>query len=430
MNRCRIFRSSISVACFFLVSAALAQDSTTPAESLEQQVARLVEQLDAAQASSRQAAESELIDLGESIGELLPDADNALPPEAKRRLERVRAAIAKLSASKAANERNLGDVRLAGATTLTMALEAISRDSRIEFEHRAPPETPIQPFVSPLPFWHALDYVLDQANLDIDFYGGETNTLALVPRRSNRPSRVDSSAYADPFRLEPMMVTSRRVLHDAGLSGLSVELELSWKPDVQPVGITLPLGQLVAKLDDGATATAQSADGTIDIAPTANVPMAMVQLPLSLPAGRPTKIVALSGRIESMLPGEIKPFEFALSQGTQTQTADSVTVVLEQVRANGPLHEIRLGVEFKSPGKAMESHRGWLLGNEVSVTMPDGSRQDHLGYELYRHNENGIGIGYLFDIGAEPGEAKLVYRTPTSVVRKEIDFVIQDISMP
>ena len=211
---------------------------------------------------------------------------------------------------------------------------------------------------------------------------------------------------------------------------MSVELEVAWKPDSHPVGISLPFAHLLAKLDDGATIDSPEPDGAIDIAPSDEVATTTIQIPLNLPAGRPTKIVSLSGKIISMLPGEIKQFDFPLKIASQTQTADFVTVKLEDVRKNGPLHEVRLGVEYKSPGKAMESHRGWLLGNEVYVSMPDGSRQDHLGYELYRHNETGVGIGYLFDIGDTPGEAKLVYKTPTAVVENEIDFVIQDIQMP
>lgn len=412
-----------------LLSAALARGDDPSAETTDAQVQRLIEQLDAPQLAQRSAAEQALIQLGEPALRFLPAAGARLPAEVAQRLERIRIRIAN-QAARDSVVKSSADVRLGDAATLGAALEAISRDSGIEFDHMADETSPIAPYPAALPFWNAVDHVLDQAALDIDFYAGEDRTLALTARMPNRPSRVDSAAYAGIYRLEPVIVTSRRILRDPALSGLSVELEISWRPDAHPVGITLPLSQVAAKLDDGVTVRAQQVDGTIDIAPSSEIAMTTIQLPLSLPAGRPAKIVALSGRIQSMLPGDVKPFDFPLKLGTQTQTADFVTVRLEQIRKNGALHEIRLGVEYKSPGKAMESHRGWLLSNEVYVAMADGSRQDHLGYELYRHNETGLGIGYLFDIGDAPGEAKLIYKTPTAVVHNEIDFVIQDIPMP
>jgi hypothetical protein len=398
-------------------------------DSIETEVQRLVRELDASQLARRNAAEQALQKLGEDALPFLPDPSAQQPPEVKQRLERVRERIAKQSAG-AKVVRSSTDVRLGDAATLGKALEAISRDSGIEFEHMADEDTPITPYPSALPFWHALDHVLDETKLDIDFYSGENDSIALQPRAKNRPSRVDSAAYAGLYRLEPVIVTSRRILQDVSLSSMNVEVEISWKPDAHPVGITLPLAQISATLDDGATVKAQQSAGTIDIAPSDEIATSTIQLPLALPAGFPTKITSLSGKIQSMLPGEIKPFEFALKEGPKTLSEDFVTVKLEELRKNGALHEIRLGVEYKSPGKAMESHRGWLLGNEVYVQMPDGSRQDHLGYELYRHNENGIGIGYMFDIGDQPGESKLIYKTATAVVHNEIDFVIQDIPLP
>jgi len=412
--------------CLSIGSLQLFADDAAP---VQRDVERWVQELDAPQLARRNAAEQALLDLGQNALPFLPSPDHPQTPEVAQRLERLRSRIAKKSV-KVEVAKNTGDVRLGDADTLGEALEAISRDSGIEFEHEGDESLSIAPYPAVLPFWHALDYVLDQSKLDIDFYAGEGETLVLRPRAETRPERVDSAAYAGIYRLEPSIVTSRRVLHDPSLSGLSVELDLSWKPDAHPVGITLPMGQMVMRLDDGAKVIAQEPDGTIDLAPSTDIATTMVRLPFILPAGRPQRIVSLSGQIKSMLPGAAKLFEFPLNVAQQTQTADFVTVRIEDIRKNGPLHEVRLGIEFDGAGKAMESHRGWLLANEVYVTLANGLREEHLGYELYRHNESGLGIGYLFDIGETPGEAKLYYKTPSAVVQDTIDFVIQDIPMP
>jgi len=405
----------------------VADDDSAAAQ--RDQVARLVEQLDASQAAQRNAAEKQLIELGEPIRSLLPADSPELSAEIRLRLTRIRQRLGPRpeTAQPAASS---SDVRLAGAATLGAALEAISRDSRVEFEHSLPAETPITPYDAPLPFWHALDYVLDQANLDIDYYGGDATTLRLQPRREGRPSRVDSAAYAGIYRLEPTIVTSRRVLRQDDLSGLSVEVELAWQPGITPIGVTLPLGHLAATFDDEQRVRAQSQVGSIDLVTGREIPTTDLQLPMQLPAGQPGKITTLSGQIRSLLPGAMHQFEFPLHTISVRESAGSVTVQLEDVRKNGELHEVRLGVEFQSPGAAMESHRGFLLDNEVYVLAGDGARLEHLGYQLFRQSQSGIGISYLFDLGASAAEAKLIYVTPSSVVQNQIDFLLDDIPLP
>ncbi len=415
--------------CLWFVLVPLAAQEPEKPDPLKDQVQQLLGELDGKTLAGRNQAEKDLIGLGHDALQYLPPEDAPLSPEAKQRLIRIRAKIATTTA-KVEVQSQSKMIGLNDAATLGDALEAISRDSGIEFDHQADKDKPIKPYVGSLPFWQALDYVLDQAELDIDFYGSEDATLALVPRAEKRPSRFDSAAYAEAFRLEPTIVTSRRVLSDESLSGMNVELSLSWKPDLFPVGITVPLKQLSAKLDDGATIGSSSPDGKIDIAPSKDLATTSMQLPLNLPAGRPTKIVAISGKLQSMLPGAIKEFAFPLRSGPTSKSEDLVTVKLEGIRKSGALHELRVAVDVRNAGKAMESHRGWLLGNQIKCTKDDGTTESHLGYEMYRHNDEGIGLSYLFDLGDSPDAWTLIYSTPTAVTQTEIDFVIRDIPMP
>ena len=75
-------------------------------------------------------------------------------------------------------------------------------------------------------------------------------------------------------------------------------------------------------------------------------------------------------------------------------------------------------------------HCHWIFENEVYVRRKDGSRADHLGYEVYRQTETGVGIGYLFDLGDAVKESTFIYESPTAVVRNEVPFIIQDIDLP
>ncbi len=319
--------------------------------------------------------------------------------------------------------------RLAETRTLGQALDELGSEIGIEFRQPGDPTMAITPVDKPLTFWPALDHVLDEADLDIDRYGGDRQSLQLRPRRPGRPSRVDSATYTGPYRLEPTVVTSRRVFRTEALNGLGIEIELGWLPGVTPIGVTLPLDRLVAKLDDGQTIRASGA-GNVDVATGREIPIARFQLPLQLPVGQPQSIVTLAGEIRSLLPGPPHRFEFSLNEIGEVQTRQAATVVLEDVRKNGELHELRLAVDFESPGAAMESHRGFLLDNQAVVVFADGSRTEPLGYELYRQSETGIGIGYLFAIGPTAEEARLVYETPTSIVSDETEFLIRDIGLP
>jgi hypothetical protein len=283
---------------------------------------------------------------------------------------------------------------------------------------------------TPLSFWHAVDLVLDQAKLDINFYGGDRATLQLTSRNPNRPSRVDSAAYTGVYRIEPTSVTARRVLNHPDLSALNLSVEISWEPRLTPIGLTIPIDQLSGKLDDGAELKPQSSGDTIDVNTNSEVAFSEFFFPMQLPAGRPQKVESLSGIIRALLPGKRQMFELDLNDPASKQTIDAMTVAIEAVRKNGPLHEIRVGISLEDAERSLESHRHWIFENEAFVKRKDGSRADHLGYEVYRQTETGVGIGYLFDLGDAVIDSTFMYESPTAVVPSEVPFVIQDIPLP
>jgi hypothetical protein len=404
------------------------QAEASPSTDLKSDVLQWVDELDAASLSKRRAAEKALIDAGPEALEFLPESKAGFSVEANERLSRVRSALQKLRTEQETNTDSIS-IRLDKVSNLGQALEAISLETKVEFEHRADESTPVAPVKSPLSFWHAVDYVLDQAQLDINFYGGGDATLMLVPREENRPSRVDSAAYAGVYRIEPTLVTSRRNLRQSNMSGLNVGIEISWQPRLTPIGLTIPIDELTGKLDDGETLEPQESGQNIDIATNSDIAFSEFFLPLKLPAGQPKQVETISGTIRALLPGKRQTFKLPLT-GTEKSKIDSMTVQIEAVRKNGPLHEIRIAVDLENAGRSLESHRQWIFENEVYVERKDGSRADHLGFEVFRQTESGVGVGYLFDLGDTVNEASLIYRSPTAVVPNEVPFIIQDIALP
>lgn len=411
--------------------SALAQqeEERRTAAELKSDVLQWVDELDAASLSKRRAAEKALIDAGPEALEFLPETKAGFSVEAAERLARVRSALKAMRTEQETSSDSIV-IRLDKISNLGQALEAISLESRIEFEHQADETIPVAPVRSPLSFWHALDYVLDQAQLDINFYGGDVGTLMLVSRDENRPSRVDSAAYAGVYRIEPTSVTSRRNLKQTNMSGLNVAIEISWEPRLTPIGLTIPIDRLSGNLDDGETLQPQESGESIDIATNSDIAFSEFFLPMKLPAGQPETIESLTGTIRALLPGKRQLFELPLAKPNEPKSIDAMTVVVETVRKNGPLHEIRVGIELEDADRSLESHRQWIFENDVFVRRADGSRADHLGFQVFRQTEASVGIGYLFDLGDAVNESTFVYESPTAVVPNEVDFVIQEIALP
>lgn len=410
-----------------------AADPSSPSETTEQRLAQQVpvwvDELDAAQQNVRREAERKLIEAGPSAADYLPAVMNHLSAEAKQRLRRVKT---RWQAERLDQQIKPAMVSLADRHTLEEALQAIEEASGVRFQYRVSGDLPLTPPVTPLGFWNALDWVLDQTDLDINFYGGDRAVLALVPRGQQTPSRVDSATYAGIYRLQPTMVTARRVLASPDLNSLNVTVTLSWQPNRTPIGLTIPLSELTGTFSNDLPVKPQNEDGQIDVATSEQLAQSEFFLPLELPRESPESIDKLGGVVRALLPGDRATFRLDLSEPAASETRDAMTVAVEQIRSSGPLHEIRLGVTLEEAGRALESHRQWIFDNEVAVVLEDKTRLEHLGYEVYRQTADGIGIGYLFDFGggAIPPSAELQYRSATSVKQTEVPFQMRDISLP
>ncbi|MEM9643450.1 MAG: hypothetical protein AAF989_00540 [Planctomycetota bacterium] len=421
----RVFLLTWAFTLMWVPTAVFSQPPAT--DSLRDDVLEWIDQLEAPERARRQEAEKKLIDAGRGALDHIPADSPDMSAEAKERLGRVRRT---LQMQKTKSELAEITVDLQDIESLADALEAISRDTGVEFDFSGDRSIPIDQVATPLKFWHAVDLVLDQANLDINFYGGDRETLMLVPRQEDRPDRVSSGAYTGVYRLEPTSVTARRVLNQPSLNGLNISMEIAWEPRVTPIGLTIPIQQISVELQNGGRLSPQSSGESIDVAANSDVAFSEFFLPMKLPGSRARVVKRLSGVIEAMLPGKRQKFELDLAGESTSKSIDAMTVSIEGVRLNGELHEVRVGVELKNADRSLESHRQWIFDNEVFVVASDGTRLDHLGYQVYRQTSSGVGIGYLFDLSENLAGQKLIYRSPTAVVKNQVPFVIQDIELP
>lgn len=399
----------------------------TPAEDqdLGARVRELVDGLDANQLSKRQEAERQLLELGVDALDFLPEQLGGFSAEAQQRLRRVRQSLQQVRAEAAADAKQL---KIGKVSSVQEALLRITELSEITLLYPEELQQPLELNLGTQSFWTALDTVLDAAELDVNFYSGEAGELAIVRRTEGRASRTDSAAYAGVYRIETTAVVARRDLRNPQVSGISVATEIAWEPRLTPIGLTLPLESVVAELDNGEQLRPDI--GSLEVSTNGLIPFSQLNIPLPLPAGNAQKITSLRGELRSLLPGAKEKFQVPLDKEHKGETVGDVTVLVEDVRANGTLHEVRVEITFADANKALESHRQWIFENPVYVVDEAGKRIEHLGYETYRQTADRVGIGYLFDLGEQPQGKTLHYETAISIVENEVTFVMRDILLP
>ncbi len=417
---------------YSLLGLLLMAQVAVPADDAAPTVARLVRQLDAAEKGRREDAEQQLLKLGPAILPLLPNADSA-SAEVKLRLARVRTQLETLQGEQ---QVKASELSLTGAAMpLDDVLSAIEKqtankatDFRREFGQQ-PDKKTLNLAFDKTPFWPAFDQILDQAGLTIYQYAGALG-LSLVNRPANALPRYNNGIYTGAFRVEATEVTARRDLRDKTGQALKVQVEVGWEPRLQPIAITQAGDAVTAVGDNGETLGASSA-GEFEATVNPGDSSADIPLAFSLPSRAMNKIASLKGTFSVMLPGQVEPFRFDKLRGGAPveQRKGAVKVILEQARQNNDLWEIRVRVVFDTPGKALESHRTWILHNEAALETPDKQSINFAGLETTRQTDSEIGVAYLFDVPDITGHT-FIYKTPTVLMNAAVPYELHDIALP
>ncbi len=420
-----------------LVSMSLVSQNAPPAASavptvdLAAEVRRLVQQLDDPSQAKRDAAEKLLAERGPDVLPLLPTITPRTPAETKERLGRVRKLL-ETALSDASSKSTF--VTLSGEMSLADAIQAITKQTgnkAMGYERRT---ANVKTAFDKTPFWPAFDQLLDQANLDVNAYGGEANTLVLVARGEGMQSRAGRATYSGVFRFEPIRVEARRDLRNPTANGMRLTLEVGWEPRITPISLRQPIDKITAVDDQGKSLTIRAEESQQVLNATAETGMSAVELgiPLDLPTRGVSKIASLKGTLTALVPGRLESFEFSeleTARDAEQQRA-GVAVILERVRQNGDLYEVRVRVRYDEAANALESHRGWVYANPAYILNKKGERLESLGANEGGRDENEIGIVMLFDLPNGPKGCKFVYQTPASMLQLPVEYELKDIELP
>jgi hypothetical protein len=407
-----------------------------PPSELESQVQRLVRQLDDDELARREAAEKKLVELGPQALDLIPPDTPRTSAEAKERLARVRRQLENVLAQSIALPTR---VTLTGEMPLSAALAAISKqtgntivDYRLEFNQQAT-DPQLQLNLKEMPFWEALDHVLDEAGMTLYPYSGKEHALAMVSRAAESElPRYGRAAYAGRFRLEGTSIVASRDLRNPANHNLRLSLELTWEPSLKPIVLLQPLAQLVALDENGHSLMVEGSDGTLEIGIEGAAAAADFDINLQLPKRDVQKIASLQGKMTAIVPGKVETFEFKdiTTLKDSVQRRGGVAVVFEGIRKNGDVYDLRMRVEFDKAANALESHRPWILDNVAYLVTPDGQQLSYDGLEETRRESNVAGTGYKFVLDKEPQGYSFVYKTPAAIMKVPVEYELKNIELP
>jgi hypothetical protein len=386
--------------------------------------------------AKREAAEKALIAIGPEVLPLLPSETPRTPAEEKVRLGRVRAALVKAEVE-AATRSSL--VTLSGEMPVSKALAEISRQTGnklVDYRERMGQEGPdptIKVSIDKLPFWQALDTVLDEAKLTIYNYDEEKGALAFRSREAGAPARVGRGSYSGLFRLEPTKIEATRDLKNSGAHTLKLTVDAVWEPRVRPIVLEIPLGDVSAKSESGSEIGIDRSEGTLEVPVEASSPAVEIEFPLEAPERLTKSLASIKGKITAVVLGKIETFEFAdigKAKNTTLQRG-GVTVIVENCRKNGDIYEVNMRVRFDQAANALESHRSWVYDNECYMLDSKGRRISDAGADATLLAVNEVGISQKFNLeGETPANYKFVYKTPAAIIRIPVEFELKDIDLP
>lgn len=419
-----------------LGDAANGADETKNAE-LAETVRKLIRELDASQKSRRVEAEAQLVALGAKIIDHLPENTDRMPAEVRERLSRVRA---KLEKSQAENTVEPTSVTLTGELPLSDILAAIEKqtgnkmtDLREEFGQDVG-DAKVKVDFKQTPFWEALDQVLDQAGLSIYPYTAEGGGIGLVSRSDTQLPRAGRAIYAGALRIEATEIVARRDLRDPMSDNLNLVLEAAWEPRLQPIVVMQPMDSIEAVDDAGQAIEAAAAGNELEIGVDADMKSVELPMQFQLPQRTARRLGSLKGKLTAMLPGRIETFRFGnleKAKRVERKRAD-LTVVLEDVRKNDAVWEVRVLLVFEKATGALESHRssGWVAGNPAFLEAPDKQLIPYAGLETTRETDTEAGVAYKFVLPKGLKGYTFVYKTPTAIVSLPIEYELKDLELP
>jgi hypothetical protein len=421
---------------FGAVNAVACQDQMDLIDTVRQLEKDLVSE----SISARDEAEKKIIALGPGVLELLMPVDSSLSTDLQTRLRNIRKAF-ETEIAKAVSKSST--ISLAGKHSLKKIMDALTEQTgnKVMLSEQAPAElldTLIDCAWEQAEFWPAIYELTKKAGLTLERYEGNGRELVLTVAATTHPDTIDSAAEryapvnttAGVLAMEVSRVDTSINLNQPKVSYTNIEMVMRWEPRLKPVAINVPYSELTVTDDKGTVIVPPNeSSASIMLQPQFASSDFSLQIPLIERAAK--EISSLEGIIHLLVPGRMERFEFAnidaQSPGTWQEKA-SATVTFGGITKNEDLFALKMSLSFPNENNLLESHHSWALENPVYLLKESGERIDFIGLETFEQSENSVGVNYLFP--EMPPGAKLVYETPSAIVKLSVPFSLKKIPLP
>ena len=404
---------------------ALGQDpsapSTRPPDAiLAQRVAELIRQLEAPDRGTRTAAEKRLRSLGNPVLLALPPLDQVTGANQRAVLTRLREDLERQAATDSVRP---SLITLRGQFTLPDLLDEIQRQTRNQVAVEGfPPAVPVQQFSvnwQAIPFWNAIEELAQQIPASVTVTADPPGVL-LRPQSSTPQIATTAS---DAFRIVWKTVHLRTILDDPQQQLLRVELELAIEPRLRGLFLLWTMSDCKLRTVDGQVLEVRNPKAQYDLPLGEGGKQVTCQLDFLAPQAweldhLPQLQLAATMRMEVAARQEqIRFAPLAKSLG-QTQRRGGVTVTLRDAEAQQNADSTRtlstrLLIAYDTGGPAFESHRTWLLHNQVELRQ---GTKTWTPQSLLTDLQGGgvLSVTYEFrEIPENPTDLELVYLAPT-----------------
>lgn len=449
--RCDALRAIVVIGTLALaVSSAplLAQESSHVDEpttdlgrkALMKRVDHLLQQLDAADRTTRETARCELLSLGTDALSVLP-APQLLPNDAVRHT--VRQVRRELELQAAEQSLRPTHVSLDGEMSIAEIARQVTSQTENRVDVTALSERQRSEIVrvdwSDVSFWRAMQTLSKRVPCQFTVTTGD-----------EQPARVALMPDVDSTTPVPLAIT------ESGSLCLRL-LKLEWKPNLtepdrprlrMTVGIMLeprlrPLFVKYAEqdlrvIDDEATwdhfnPAAQQERPLSD--------RGEIQLTvdwLSPATSNVPKTIDIAGEMTIVVAASEAEFVFAepFTAIDVSRRRGGVEVVLQEAmmskRTGDRTGTVRVSVRYDTGGPAFESHRTWVYHNDVMLRSRDGQSTAALdGSKSVQEADGATGIEYRFRNIPEPiDQFEFVDRVPTLITDHHVEFDFQDVELP
>lgn len=398
-------------------------------------ISQLQDQLESQKVSEREQAEKELIALGPMALDYLEPPTDESTTETRERLARIRKELEKSSVESISNA---SKVTLMGEMTLDDALGKLKKQTgnNVITEYEALLQNKVTLEAKDVEFWVAMDELLEKAGLAVDPYGGQPNTLKLIPKGQPNPATDQKpgdvpTAYSKIFQLQANNVVSAMKIGNPEQSYTDLSLVVRWEPRLRPISVDMPMSSVKVIDEFGDPVKIGQPERVIYGMVQPELPEVEFTLRLPRIDREIEGLKTITAQVDAVLPGRVESFRFKnigeQKPGRKMQKAGA-TVTFGGIKKNEDLWSVIVSLSFDEEHNALESHQGWVFQNQLYLQNKKGEKEESIGSETIQQDKTRVTIKYFFL--KEPKNRTLVYKTPAAIVKMPVEVKLTKIPLP